>query len=170
MPYFYAVGHVHYARYGLFYLRSMEALSTKVLDLFMKGEHVMRHSPGTWNGIWSDMYIETTSTRYGHGNIGIIGITLKPDTLKTWALSLHLCRKLESSLSEMVDGDGGNVKIIHKEETQARISSDGKDREGIRHKLELSINPLDPESHPEGLVNIVSGRVGPATANVQDPL
>ena len=59
------------------------------------------------------------------------------------------------------------MQIIHKEETQARILSDGKDREG---KLELSINPLDPESLSEGLVNIVSGRVGPATVNVQDSL
>ncbi|KAG0723221.1 hypothetical protein GWK47_043072 [Chionoecetes opilio] len=119
MPYFYATGHVHYARYGLFYLRSMEALPTKVLDLFMKGEHVLRHILGIWNGIWSDMYIETTFMRYGHGKGGIIGITLKPETLKTWALSLHLCSKLESNLSEIVDGDGGNVQIIHKEESSS---------------------------------------------------
>ncbi|KAG0714324.1 hypothetical protein GWK47_014367 [Chionoecetes opilio] len=119
MPYFYAAGHVHYARYGLFYLRSMETLPTKVLDLFMKGEHVLRHIPGIWNGIWSDMYIEITFMRYGHGKGGIIGITLKPETLKTWALSLHLCSKLESNLSEMVDGDGGNMQIIHKEEAQS---------------------------------------------------
>ena len=26
MPYFFAAGHTHYARYGLFYLRSIEAL------------------------------------------------------------------------------------------------------------------------------------------------
>jgi hypothetical protein len=32
----------------------------------------------------------------------------------------------------------------------------------------MSINPLDPGSHPEGIVNIVNGRVGPATINVQD--
>ena len=92
------------------------------------------------------------------------------EALPTMALSLHLCSKLESNLSEMVDGDGGNVQIIHKEEAQASISSDIKDREGIRHKLELSINPLDPASHPEGIVNIVRGRVGPATVNVQDSL
>ena len=46
----------------------------------------MRHVPGIWNGIWSDMFIETTVIRYGHGPGGIIGITLKPETLKTWAL------------------------------------------------------------------------------------
>ena len=32
----------------------------------MKGEHVMHHSAGLWNGIWSDIMIETTLIRYGH--------------------------------------------------------------------------------------------------------
>jgi hypothetical protein len=70
----------------------------------------------------------------------------------------------------MVDDDGENVQNIHKEEAQARISSDRNDRNGIRHKLEMSINPHDPASHPEGIVNIVNGRVGPATVNAQDSL
>ena len=90
IPYFFASRHVNYARYGLYYLRSMEALPENVLKHFMKGAHVMRHIPGLWNGIWSDMYIETTFMRYGHGKAGIIGIPLKPETLKTWALSLHV--------------------------------------------------------------------------------
>ena len=68
----------------------------------------------------------------------------------------------------MIDDDGVNVQNVHKEEAQARISSDRKDREGIQHKLEMSINPLDPVSHPESIVNIVNGRMGPATVNVQD--
>jgi hypothetical protein len=63
----------------------MEALPAQVLDRFMKGEHVMRHIPG----IWSDMYIETMFMRYGHRKGGIISITLQPETLKTWAFSLH---------------------------------------------------------------------------------
>lgn len=168
LPYFFAAGHVHYARYGLYYLRSMEALPANVLDLFMKGEHVMRHNPGIWNGIWSDMFIESTFMRYGHGKGGIIGITLKPETLKTWALSLHICSKLEADITEMVNGENDKTQNVHKEESQARIFSDGKDREGIRHKLEMCINPLDPASHPEGIVNIVNGIVGPSTVNVHD--
>lgn len=44
----------------------------------------MRHNPDIWNGIWSNMCIETTLMRYGHGKNGIIGITLKPETFKTW--------------------------------------------------------------------------------------
>ena len=70
----------------------------------------------------------------------------------------------------MVNDDGGNVQNIHKVEAQFRISSDRKDREGIRHKLGMSINPIDPVSNPEGIVNIVSGRVVPATVNVQDAI
>jgi len=39
-----------------------------------------------WNAIWRDMFIETTFMRYGHGKRGIIGLTLKPETLKIWGL------------------------------------------------------------------------------------
>ena len=37
----------------------------------------MHHIPGLWNGLWSDMYIESTFMRYGHSHGGIIGITLR---------------------------------------------------------------------------------------------
>ena len=91
LPYLFAAGHHHYARYGLYYLRSMEKLHGDVLDKFLKGKHVMRHKKGLWNGIWSDMYIESTFMRYGHGPNGIVGNTLKPSTLKKWAYSMHTC-------------------------------------------------------------------------------
>jgi hypothetical protein len=49
--YFFAAGHVNYARYGLYYLRSMEKISHEVQARFRNGEHVMRHKPGLWNAI-----------------------------------------------------------------------------------------------------------------------
>ena len=64
---FFAAGHVNYAGYGLYYLRYMERLPKEVQDRYLKGEHVMRHKPGIWNAIWSDMFIENTFMRYGHG-------------------------------------------------------------------------------------------------------
>ena len=166
LPYFYSGSHIHYARYGLLYLRSMESLPYNVLNLFLKGEHVMRHIPGLWNGIWSDMFIESTFMRYGHGPGGIIGITLKPETLKKWALSLHLCNSLEASLSDMIDGKNENSQTTHSEEGTSRIKSDSKDRDGLRTKIQMVIDPLDPEQHPENIVNIVTGRVGPKSVNV----
>ncbi|XP_038064765.1 D(1A) dopamine receptor-like [Patiria miniata] len=51
IPYFFAAGHHNYARYGLYYLRSMERLQGEVLEMFMKRENVMRHKKGLWNGI-----------------------------------------------------------------------------------------------------------------------
>lgn len=46
LPYFFAAAHVNYARYGLYYLRSMESLGHEEISKFMKGEHVMHHIPG----------------------------------------------------------------------------------------------------------------------------
>ena len=66
LPYFIAAEYVTYAKYGLCYLREMERLPQEVLSHFTKGEHVMHHSAGLWNSIWSDMMSETTYMRYGH--------------------------------------------------------------------------------------------------------
>ena len=54
--------------------------------------------------------------RYGHNTIGIIGITLKPDTMKRWALGLHICSQLVKDVSEMKENDGQTSVTVHKEE------------------------------------------------------
>ena len=168
LPYFSASSHVNCARYGLCYLRSMERLGQEELSKFMKGEHVMHHVPRLWKGIWSDMFIETTFMRYGHGPGGIIGITLKPETLKTWALSLHICSRLEQDIISVVGKEQDISREALKEEMKARIASDGADRQSIQNKLKLCIDPLDPSSHPPTIVNIVSCQVADDTVNVHD--
>ena len=65
LPYFFAAGHVNYARYGLCYLREMERLPQEVLSHFMKGKHVIHHSAGLWNGIWSDTMMGRPSCGMG---------------------------------------------------------------------------------------------------------
>ena len=128
---------------------------------FMKGNHGMRHQRGIWNGLWSDLYIETTFMRYGHSPGGIIGITLQPSTLKRWALSLHVM-----SLS---DHDVHHTITTHKEESATRIITDSVDREKTIEKLATCIDPLDPSSHPSGnIVSIVTGMISPALVNVDD--
>ena len=109
----------------------MESLGQEELPKFMKGEHVMLHVPGLWNGIWSDMFIETTFMGYGHGPGGIIGITLKPETLKTWALGLHICSRLEQDIISLVGKEQDISQEANKEEMKARIASDGADRQSI---------------------------------------
>ena len=62
-PYFFAAGHNHYARSGLIYLKTVKNLPGDVLSRFLIEEQVMRHQAGLWNGIWSDMLIESTLMR-----------------------------------------------------------------------------------------------------------
>ena len=160
LPLFFAAGHMNYARYAAYYLRSMEDLPDEIHSSFLQGHHTMHHIPGLYNGIWSDMAIETTFMRYGHSKGGIIGITLKPETLKTWAYSLHGCHQLLNDLNDMRNKNTVPIQTTHKEESPSRIQSDMKDRCGLRNKLELCIDPLNPELHPkEGIVNIVTGEI-----------
>ena len=127
MPYFFAAGHQNYARLGLVYLRAIENLPNNILPYFQKGKHVMRHMNGLWNGIWSDMFIESTFMRYGHGRAGIVGITLKPETLKTWALSRHVCSQLMQNLAELRGkSDENKAQNSHKEEASSRIGKTEK--------------------------------------------
>ncbi|KAL8577294.1 hypothetical protein ACOMHN_062803 [Nucella lapillus] len=127
----------------------------------------MRHVEGLWNGIPSDMFIESTFMRYGHGRAGIVGVTLKPETLKTWALSRHVCSQLMVDLAEIRgDTDDDRFQTIHKEESPARMESDKKDREGVRKKIVMCIHPLDPDVHPEQLVNVANGSLAPSSVNV----
>lgn len=67
LPYFSAAaGHWNYLRCASVYVMHMKQMSCDCLDHFLKGEHVMRHRSGYWNGIRSDMMIESTFMRYGH--------------------------------------------------------------------------------------------------------
>lgn len=167
IPYFFASGHIHYARYGLLYLREMEGLHGKTLAKFLRGEHVQRHRRGLWNGIWTDMFIETTFMRYGHGPGGLIGITLNEKAVHRWALSLHTCSRLIKDMKELKDLSDTDI-TTHKEEMGSRIKYDENDRKAIREKLSKCIDPMNAAAHPASLANIVTGRICPAEVNVQD--
>ena len=148
LPYYFAV---NYARYGLYYLRSMEKLPPHVEIRFLKGQHVRHHIQGIWNGLWSDQFMESTFMRYGRSVGGIIGITLKSKALKIWALSRYICCKIESDMGEMEEEETGatRVQLYHKEEAKARIQADAKVRAGLHRKLDSCIDPMDSKAHPE---------------------
>ena len=117
-------------------MRAMERIPDEVLKRFMKGEHVMRHKPGLLNGMWSDMFIETTYMRYGHGPNGIVGIILKPSALKKWALIMHICSQLVQDVGDMEEGKTEVEVTRHKEEAPSRIASDTRDRRKLIYKLQ----------------------------------
>ena len=113
---------------------------------------------------WDDIYaVWACSWR------GVVGITLKPETLKVWALSLHACSRLEYDLDDVTDEDTqSKVVTKHKDEAKAGIVEYKRDREEIRQKLDTCINPLDSSAHPSGVVNVVSGQIGSTEVNVHN--
>jgi hypothetical protein len=52
----------------------------------------------------------------------------------------------------------------------SQIVYDEKDRQALRKKLKLCINPLMAQEHPLQLVDIVTRRINPETVNVDDAL
>ena len=118
MPYVFASAHFNYARYGLLYLRSMRHLHPALLKRFMAGEQVMRHTDGLWNGIWSDLFIESTYMYYGHCPSGIIGATLSKTTLAIWALSHNTMGHMSNDAAEL-DNSQYHVVMRHVEEWPA---------------------------------------------------
>ena len=86
----------------------------------MKGQHIMHHNAGLFNGSWNDMAIETTFMRYGHGQSSITGITLKQETVNTCADSMHACNIIVRDLNEIRDKKSPSVQTHHKEEMALR--------------------------------------------------
>ena len=139
LPYFFAVGHFSYARYGLYYLRCMQRLPPTLLTRFLHGEHVMRHRDGVWNGLWSNMFIETTHMRYGHRPKGIIWSTLNESTLAIWALSAGSLGQLVHDLHSMTTGDMADTVTCHSKELlqglHQMLKSDKKFAMASQHAL-----------------------------------
>ena len=66
--------------------------------------------------------------------------------------------------------EGVQMKEVnqHKEEATTRRMSDKEDRDKLQAKLNLSLHPLDTDNHPLGIVNIITGTIGPASVNVDN--
>ena len=108
--------------------------------------------------------------RYGHGPGGIIRITLQPSTLKEWTLGLHISTQLRNDVMSMAEGNVQTTVTTYKEEGKSRIQTDATDREKIRNKLVTCIDPLNSETHPSELINIVIGRMSPTPVTVNNSI
>ena len=87
----------------------------------MAGQHVMRHQDGLWNAMWSDLFIETTYMRYGHGPSGIIGSTLNESTMAIWALSQSACAQVRHEIEAMKTHGNHQHVTYHNEERHLRM-------------------------------------------------
>ena len=50
----------------------MQAMPLDILKQFMKGEHTMHHNASSYNGVSSDMFIDSKYMWYRHGPGGVV--------------------------------------------------------------------------------------------------
>ena len=119
----------------------------------------MQYQNGIWNAMWSDMMIETTVMRFGHGPTGMKGLTFNKKALDRRSKSLHIFSIMEKCLLDLKDSATTSDVTYHKEQGSARVKEDGQDREKIRAFLSTGINPLDVDEHAPEIVKIYSGKL-----------
>ena len=88
-----------------------------------------------------------------------MGITLKPETLKTKLYGLYTCSSIINDLNEMRDNDRVTSQTHHKEEVPAGIKAYIQDRLVLCNKTEVNIDHFDPKQHPKGFLNVLTGIV-----------
>lgn len=167
LPYFRSAGCHNYARYAAFYVHHTKGLDPEIVKKLQLGAFV-RHIPGLYNSPWTDMFIETTYMRLGHGPAGAVGVATVYGQRVKWALSFALSGELSHSVRVMSNTEQDTHHIRHKEEAECRIKADQTDRQSLDNTLDVCINTSDV-SHPYGaLMNIVTGQIAHPDANADD--
>jgi len=114
-----------------------------------------------WFFLESDIWIEKTFMRYGHGSNEIISITLKPETMKRWAYSTDTCSRIVEDIANISDRGGKREVTSHEKKKPSRITSDAKDRDKIRKRL-TCVAPLDPYNYEIHVEDEAAGGCVPA--------
>jgi len=149
----------------------MKGLNPEMLKKIQEGAFV-RHIPGIYNSTWTDMFIETTYMRLGHGPAWTTGIATDCHQMVKWALSFALTGEVAQHVLAMNNNEQHTLHRLHthhKEETEGRIRVDKADHLSIRNTLDVCIDPLDDKSHPNGaLMNIISGQIAHPGVNADE--
>ena len=168
MPYFFAAGHMNYARYITWYLRNVENLPTTAKN--------DRHSDGGI-AVPTDQFGEQTYIRRGKGAGGLRGISTNAEQVAVWVGSFSVCAHLDLAIEAMYCVRGKSHLVELRENARWRTSTKRKVKDGgIWTRQTAKINEeLEKHSHPfnvksTDLYNIVNGQVAPTKVNVQDAL
>ena len=119
----------------LFQLESTERLLTDVSQCLLKEDYIKHPDKTFWNWVGQTC----TSKRHWWGTY----ITAKPETMKTWALSLHPCIQIEADIARMCDKDILPLSLLREEEIKSMIAADTRDTEFNRKKHTMSLDPLN---------------------------
>ena len=165
LPYFRSTGCHNYARYAAFYVHHMRGLYPVIMTKLQYVAFV-RHIQGIYNSTWTDMFIETTYMRLGHGPTGAIGVSTDYHLMVKFALSFVVSGEVWQGVRYMSNIEQDSQHTRHKEEAEGRIMTDQADRQSLRDTLDVCINLLEYATHPDGaLMNIVTGQIAHPDVN-----
>ena len=85
IPYFFSANRYNYARWTPVYILGMLKIPEDIRRAFEHGEFTVRRTTSPFNGISSDMGVETTMVKDAKGNGGIVGLTRKKRALLRWS-------------------------------------------------------------------------------------
>ena len=71
-PYLFATDRTNYSRWVPIYLLDMSDLPRAVKLAFENGQFSVRRAPGSFNGVWSDMGVESTVIRDARAVVGLL--------------------------------------------------------------------------------------------------
>ena len=164
LPYFFACGHINYARWVAVYLADMKLLSETFPDVhseFCSGNFGVKHTEKPFNQIWSDMALEQSINRHVKSKGGVIGFSTKPLALQRWFLTAHVRASVTSATKHMFGVDEDRT-LYHKEAGIHRIVRDEADVQNVVCVLkETMINPFSDAENNMKLINIASGTIAP---------
>ncbi len=86
-------------------LLSMKQLPTEVQRSFNDGPFVVRLSDGNFNGVWLDSALEVTENKALKDTGGIIGMTMRPDSLARWFLARPIAARYSMIFHDACHGE-----------------------------------------------------------------
>ena len=153
VPWFFALGHTHYARWIPVHLRDMITLQDRhpdVYNQFLKGNFVVKKTTHSFSAIAIDQAHEQNNASV-KGDGGAVGLTENPAALHRWMVSgpemARLVGEFEASSEKRKETD-----TRHHEQTKHAQKAFAQDVKALTSAIEDMGNPFCEESSVDLLV------------------
>ena len=127
---FASTGHYNYAKSARLYIQQMRSLEKEypwLSEKFLEGDHAVKRSSGTWNGLWSDLVIEQTMMRSIKSRGGLTtGRGMTESVRHMWVLSLNYSAAIHDAMTELT-GVSTKTSEQHVDIGTTRCTRDNED-------------------------------------------
>lgn len=135
-----ATGHNNYAKSCRLYLQSIASLKERhpeTCKQFLQGNHTVKRTLKSWNGIWTDLAIEQILMKSLKGRSGIVAKGITENVMNVWTKTMHRCAEVTDAMDELLNMKSSYTQ--HKEMFEGRIKRDFEDFE----KIQVSLHNFD---------------------------